>query len=103
MSAHRRPKPVHGRYSPENYAALTPADQPMSERANVPERGQVVRVRQRQYLVEGVEPGESATDATLVRLACLDDDAQGQPLEAFWELEPDAELLTSAGWEHLTT
>ena len=38
--------------------------------------GQVVRVRQRQYLVEEVMPPESATDATLVRLACLEDDAQ---------------------------
>ncbi|MDB5310767.1 MAG: helicase, superfamily [Gemmataceae bacterium] len=65
-----------------------------------PSPGQVVRLRQRQYLVEQVIPGSTA-DATLVRLACVDDDAQGQPLEALWELEPDAEVLTAAGWEHL--
>jgi hypothetical protein len=66
-----------------------------------PSPGQVVRVRQRQYLVEDVVPPPSAADATLVRLACLDDDAQGQPLDALWELEPDAEVLTAAGWDRL--
>jgi superfamily II DNA or RNA helicase len=66
-----------------------------------PTPGQVVRVRQRQYLVEEVVPAASAIDVPLVRLACLDDDAQGQPLEVLWGLEPDAEILTSAGWNHL--
>ncbi len=66
-----------------------------------PEPGQVVRVRQRQYLVEAVEPAGSAADSALVRLACVDDDAQGQPLEVLWELEPDAEVLTAAGWDRL--
>jgi superfamily II DNA or RNA helicase len=66
-----------------------------------PARGQVVRVRQRQYLVEDVEPATSAADSPLVRLACLDDDAQGQPLEVLWDLEPDAEILNAAGWDHV--
>lgn len=66
-----------------------------------PARGQVVRIRQRQYLVEDVVPASLRDEATLVRLACLDDDAQGQTLEALWELEPDAELLSASGWEHL--
>jgi hypothetical protein len=66
-----------------------------------PSPGQVVRVRQRRYLVEEVVPPASAADASLVRLACLDDDAQGQPLDALWELEPDAEVLAAAGWDHL--
>src|SRR6516225_5738094 len=69
--------------------------------AVLPQVGQIVRVRQRQYLVEQVVSAPAAADATLVRLACLDDDAQGQPLEALWELEPDGEVLTASGWEHL--
>ncbi len=51
-----------------------------------PNIGQIVRVRQRQYLVEDVVPPPESGDATLVRMACLDDDAQGQPLEVLWEL-----------------
>jgi SNF2 family DNA or RNA helicase len=65
------------------------------------EPGQIVRVRQRQYLVEEVVPPPSAADATLVRLSCLEDDAQGQELQVLWEAELDAEVLTGAGWDHL--
>lgn len=42
-----------------------------------PEAGAIVKVRSRQYLVEEVVPRVSAVDQTLVRLSCLDDDAQG--------------------------
>jgi hypothetical protein len=75
----------------------------MLELAQAPEPGQIVRVRQRQYLVEGVVAPTCAGDATLVRLSCLDDDAQGQELEVLWEAELDAEVLTGAGWDHLAT
>lgn len=54
-----------------------------------PQIGDVVRVRTRTYLVEGVEPGPTGN---LIRLACLDDDAQGQALEIIWELELDREI-----------
>jgi SNF2 family DNA or RNA helicase len=75
----------------------------MQVAARTPAPGQVVRVRQRRYLVEDVTPPPSAADATLVRLSCLDDDAQGQELEVLWEAEPDGELLTGAGWERLAS
>ena len=45
-------------------------------RNRVPEAGQVVRVRTRTYLVGPVEKQPNGS-GTLVRLACLDDDAQG--------------------------
>ena len=54
-----------------------------------PQIGDVVRVRTRTYLVEGVEPGSAGN---LIRMACLDDDAQGQTLEIIWELELDREI-----------
>jgi SNF2 family DNA or RNA helicase len=68
-----------------------------------PSSGQIVRVRQRQYLAEEVVPPPSPGDATLVRLSCLDDDAQGEPLEVLWEMEVDPEILTGEAWDHLET
>ncbi len=61
--------------------------------------GQIVRVRSRQYLVEGVVPPLDATDATLVRLSCLEDDAQGDPLEVLWEKEIDARTIDGTDWQ----
>src|SRR2546428_5552666 len=66
-----------------------------------PQPGQVVRVRQRQYLVEEAVPPITPADSTRVRLSCLDDDAQGQPLEVLWEREVDPEVITGEGWERL--
>ncbi len=65
----------------------------------VPSRGQVVRVRSRQYLVEDIEPPRQKHDHTLVRLSCLDDDAQGVPLEVLWESEVDALILDGDAWK----
>jgi hypothetical protein len=67
----------------------------------LPTRGSIVRVRQRQHLVEDLVPPARPGDCHLVRIACLDDDAQGRQAEVLWEMEADAEVLTSSGWEHL--
>lgn len=64
-----------------------------------PAAGQIVRVRQRQYIVEEVVPRSSGDDASLVRLSCLDDDAQGEPLEVLWEKELDAEPIRAEAWQ----
>jgi hypothetical protein len=48
---------------------------------NVPEVDQVVEVRQRLYLVDHVILPPNPSDSLLVQLSCVDDDAQGQPLE----------------------
>ena len=61
--------------------------------------GQIVRVRSRQYLVEEVTPPTSPGNDTQVRLACLEDDAQGEPLVVFWEREIDAQLIGTATWD----
>jgi len=66
-----------------------------------PAPGQLVHVRQRQYLVEEIVPAPSPGDATLVRLACVDDDAQGQALEVLWECEVDPEILDAEAWGDL--
>lgn len=65
----------------------------------IPAPGEVVRVRMRTYLIEEVvpEPGSG----TLVRMACLDDDAQGQPLEVIWEIELDPVILDQEAWQSI--
>ncbi|MDE0164746.1 MAG: DISARM system SNF2-like helicase DrmD [Bryobacterales bacterium] len=66
--------------------------------APCPEPGQIALVRQRRYLVENVTAPSSSTEATLVDLSCLDDDAQGESLSVLWEHELDACVLEDDGW-----
>ena len=68
----------------------------------LPEPGQLVRVRSRQWLVEQVEP-RGPGESPLVRLACADDDAQGQMLDVFWDYELDRKILDEEGWANLAT
>lgn len=65
-----------------------------------PQVGALVRVRSRRYLVEDRVDPPKPGHATLVRMSCLDDDAQGEPLEVFWENELDAEVMT-ASWDQI--
>ncbi len=58
----------------------------------LPQQGQVVAARHRQWLVEDVtlgEPGESP----LVKLVCLDDDDPGRSLHVVWDLELGARVI----------
>ena len=67
--------------------------------SKVLEPGQIIRVRSRQYLVEEVIKSGFEAGDTRVRLACLEDDAQGDFLEVFWEREIDAQILEASTWE----
>jgi superfamily II DNA or RNA helicase len=58
----------------------------------------LVHVRQRRWVVEAVAPPPLRGDASIVDLACIDDDAQGQPLSVLWEVEPDARVLEGDPW-----
>lgn len=58
----------------------------------VPEPGQVLAARGRQWLVERVRLGE-AHESPLLELACLDDDAPGKKLEMLWDLEIGARAI----------
>lgn len=69
----------------------------------IPTTGDLVRVRSRQYLVEGVDLPPRPGESTLVRLSCLEDDAQGEPLEVLWEREIDAKLLRETDWERIAS
>jgi len=63
-----------------------------------PKLGQTVRIRTRTYVVEAVEEDPISPDLAVVRGACLDDDAQGEPLEVVWGLELDTEILDQEAW-----
>jgi ERCC4-related helicase len=70
--------------------------------ATIPEQGQLVSVRQRQYIVSEVaksaladgplRPG-MAQPQHLITLASVEDDALGEELQVIWELEPAAEVI----------
>ncbi len=78
-------------------AGATPARrEARRSEASLPKAGDVVAVRHRQYLVEAVVPPTSPDGHTLVKLVCLDDDAQGKPLHVFWERELGARLQLHA-------
>src|SRR5262245_20911726 len=68
----------------------------------LPDPGQIVAVRQRLYLVEETTKPVRSGDSSLIKLSCLDDDAQGQPLEVLWERELDARVLTEEDWDAIT-
>ncbi|MEW5983127.1 MAG: DISARM system SNF2-like helicase DrmD [Acidobacteriota bacterium] len=67
----------------------------------LPSTGEIVRVRSRRYLVGDVVPAPAPGDQTLVRLACLEDDAEGEELEVLWEKEVDARRMNEADWSKL--
>jgi len=71
----------------------------MPQTETLPQPGQIVRVRSRQYLVQDVVTPPEPGDASLIRLFCVEDDAQGEPLEVLWEAEVDAEVKQGASWQ----
>jgi superfamily II DNA or RNA helicase len=78
---------------------------PMSATEFLPERaptaGELIHVRSRRWLVDEVIEFDGASP--IVRLACADDDAQGEELEVLWEYEPDREILEAERWDHLAS
>ncbi len=59
--------------------------------------GQIVRVRSRKYLVEGVIPPPEPVDSPLVRLSCVEDDALGEPLEVLRDQDLPYCVYANAG------
>ncbi len=66
--------------------------------ASLPKQAQLVRVRTRHWLVEDVSPSPSGT---WLRLACVDDDAQGEQVEVIWEAELDGQILDVEAWARI--
>jgi SNF2 family DNA or RNA helicase len=70
---------------------------------DTPAVGQIVAVRQRLYLVEQSIPPVNPGDSLLVRLSCVDDDAQGQPLEVLWDRELERRIITGEDWDSIAS
>ena len=68
---------------------------------SIPRPGDLVQVRSRRWIVEDVVDPASPGQTPIVRLACADDDAQGQELEVFWNYELDRKILREEGWKDL--
>jgi superfamily II DNA or RNA helicase len=79
--------------------SISAARQSPSE--HLPEVGDLVRVRSRRWLVEEVVRPEQPRQSSIVRLACADDDAQGQSLDVFWDYELDRRVIEEEGWRDL--
>ncbi|WP_437202061.1 DISARM system SNF2-like helicase DrmD [Planctomicrobium sp. SH664] len=67
----------------------------------IPAPGQIARVRQRTWLIEETVKSRRSADSTLVRLSCVDDDNQGQPLEVLWEKELEPQILSGEAWDSI--
>ncbi|MBZ0188063.1 MAG: DISARM system SNF2-like helicase DrmD, partial [Candidatus Obscuribacterales bacterium] len=70
-----------------------------NKQKTIPVVGQIVKVRQRLYLVEDVVAAGSKDESTLVRLSCVDDDNQGRSLDVLWEHELDSEIIGGENWD----
>jgi superfamily II DNA or RNA helicase len=67
--------------------------------STAPQRGDFVRVRTRRWLVEGERSAGQGLMA--LRLACVDDDAQGEEVEVLWDAELDGSVLEDEGWANV--
>jgi hypothetical protein len=67
----------------------------------LPKPGELVRLRSRRWLVEEIDTPSDPSLSPILRLACADDDAQGQSLEVFWRvgaISPLAASIRRAGF-----
>lgn len=60
-------------------------------------------MRSRRWLVDEVIQPEIPDQSARIKLACADDDAQGQLLEVFWDYECDRLILEEEGWKNLAS
>jgi hypothetical protein len=92
------PPPTHTHPPAEFEPTMLPVVRsvPTVEPSAIPKPGELVSVRQRQYLVESVQPAPGPKQMTRLQLVCLDDDNQGRPLDVLWELELGARRLDPA-------
>ena len=71
------------------------------ESTPLPESGQLVEVRRRQWVVTQVDGNSLSRNLRelqhLVSLESIDEDAMGEELQVIWELEPGAKVLEKAG------
>ena len=76
-----------------------------SDPSRVPEQGELVEVRRRQWLVSDVVPykpnGDGYREQHLVTLESIEEDAGGEQISVVWQIEPGARILEKAGLPEL--
>jgi len=73
--------------------------------STVPEPGQLVEVRRRQWIVSDVDAAAVTPELpkqNVVKLASIDEDALGEEIEVLWEIEPGAHVIERAGLPSLS-
>jgi SNF2 family DNA or RNA helicase len=81
---------------------MTAAAEDFSYR-HIPEPGQLVEVRRRQWVVAEVDASKlGSVQQHAVRLASIDEDALGEELQVIWEIEPGAHVIERAGLPAIT-
>jgi superfamily II DNA or RNA helicase len=72
--------------------------------SSVPEPGQLVEVRRRQWIVKEVQGSAfiSENEQHIVSLSSLDEDALGEELQVVWQIEPGAKILEKTGMPQIT-
>ena len=72
----------------------------------MPEPGQLVEIRRRQWVVTDVTGGALSSSSNgnqnLVGLSALDEDSLGEEIQVVWEIEPGAQVLEKAGLPSIT-
>jgi len=72
----------------------------------VPEPGQLVEVRRRQWVVTDVSSGALSPSSNggqhLVGLSSLDEDSMGEEIQVVWQMEAGAQVLEKAGLPSIT-
>lgn len=72
---------------------------------SIPDSGQLVEVRRRQWVVSDVKGQlleEKKNGQCIVTLSSLDEDALGEELQVVWSIEPGAQILEKAGMPKIT-
>lgn len=74
--------------------------------SSIPEPGQLVEIRRRQWVVTEVSSGSLPSPVNgeqhLVGLSSLDEDSPGEEIQVIWQLEPGAKVLEKAGLPSIT-
>lgn len=80
--------------------------QELTYSSSVPEPGQLVEVRRRQWVVNEVQGSAFSVGSNghhhLVTLSSLDEDSLGEGIQVIWQLEPGAQVLEKAGLPQIT-
>jgi len=77
-----------------------------SSLATVPEPGQLIEIRRRQWIVSDVQTSKITSNLNgeqhLISMTSLDEDCLGEELQSVWQLEPGARILEKAGLPKIT-